>query len=103
MKEFLKKLTRCLFYCLKEFSMCIGNSGFGLHSFENYVDLYCRSANGNKIILLDMIGIKFCAVALDRIKDSQNFSRIITEILNEEASKESLLANSFGSSDEEEE
>jgi hypothetical protein len=33
--------------------------------------------------MLDLIGIKFCAVAFERIKDSESFSRVLIDMLNE--------------------
>jgi hypothetical protein len=34
-----------------------------------------------------MLGIKLCAVALEKMKESQSFSRVFIEIFNEEANK----------------
>lgn len=70
MREFLKKITKAFLHCLKELGRCIGNNGFPRIAFEEYVDLYCRSSNGNKVVLLDMIGIKICAVAFNLLKES---------------------------------
>lgn len=61
MRELLVKLTKCYFFCLKEYGRCISNSGFGRHSFDDYANLYVRG--GNIVINLDMLGIKFCAIA----------------------------------------
>lgn len=83
MKEFLKRITRCFLHCLKELGRCIGNSGFPRIAFEEYVDLYCRSSNGNKVVLIDLIGIKICGVAFSLLKDSECFCRTLTEVLNE--------------------
>ena len=93
MKTFLAILTKHFINCLKEYGRCIGHVGPGQYGFENYVDLYVRSANGNRIISLDMIGIKFCAIAHEKMKKVDSFAKVFQDCYQEEAKEENLIAN----------
>lgn len=62
-KDLLKKLTLGFMGCLKEMGYFLSSNDFGGCSFQYYIDIYCRSTVGSKIILLDMLGLKFCAMA----------------------------------------
>lgn len=85
MKAFLAQLAKNFINCLKEYGRCIGYVGPGQYNFENYVDLYVRSSNGNRIISLDMIGIKFCAIAHEKMKKVANFAKVFQDCFQDES------------------
>lgn len=85
MKAFLAILAKQFINCLKEYGRCIGHVGPGQYGFENYVDLYVRSSNGNRIIIFDMIGIKFCAIAHEKLKRIDNFAKVFLDCYQEES------------------
>lgn len=65
-KDLLKKLTLGFVGCLKEMGYFLSSNDFGGYNFQYYIDIYCRSTVGSKIILLDMLGLKFCAMAYSK-------------------------------------
>lgn len=93
MRNFITDLTKNFVNCLKEYGRCIGHIGPGQSSFENYIDLYVRSANGNRILTFDMIGIKFCAIAHEKMKRVDNFAKVFLDCYQEESKEENLIAN----------
>ena len=63
----MKKICEQFLLCLNEFAKTLAYVSYGRYSFESYNDLYCRNSNGNMVILMDMLGIKFCCLILDQL------------------------------------
>lgn len=65
-QDFMKRLTLGFVGCLKEMAYFLSSNDYGGYTFQYYIDIYCRSSAGSKVILLDMLGLKFCAMVYSK-------------------------------------